>query len=1163
MKRKSFYVAILAAFSLLASCNKVQQLEPTGSSAGDFFKTVKVDLGAATKAVSESAVNDATLFVYQNNGKTGESILYHQVYGPGSTFEVDLLFSDQTTYTYDIKAYANMGELAAEGGEVLFTGESESGLQLHGQSLSVGEADASAVTVDMSRYVGKVTVSKVAVDWTNDHGQQDLKLVSVYLANVPGKVGGEPEYNVGGGFVSSAMDALIYRPVGSEIADGESYTTAQSMYGYAGTDCALVLECELAGEKMYYHVPYSPAANSHRAFKITIRQNGADTPMGELAQEAIEVSVVTLNVLDYDESDSDVEFGKKPVNPIANYLTIEALEDGLTASLSANALANSCEYCVDGDGNWKTLTAGTATETINTGQTLSFRGNLTPTGPMGIGTFSISKKCNLKGNCMSMLFGDNAANVNSLEGVDFAFFNLFYSCTNIINVSPDFLPATTLAANCYSGMFSECTSLTTAPELPATTLAENCYGSMFMSCTNLTTVPELPATTLAPICYNNMFNNCTRLTAAPELPATTLTEGCYESMFYNCTSLTAAPELPATKLESICYACMFFYCTSLTTAPALPATTLAEGCYSSMFGECISLTIAPELPATTLKAQCYAYMFYGCKKINYIKMLATDISASNCLSNWVYNVASLGTFVKSPDMTTLTTGNDGIPSLWSVMNDGEEQINTDNYLTIEALEDGLTASLSTNAVEYCVDGDGNWKTLAAGTTTETINTGQTLSFRGNLTPNKDMVNGNIGIGTFTIDKKCNLKGNCMSLLFWGGAANINSLEGIDCAFANLFGNNTNIINVSPDFLPATTLADYCYYYMFWNCTSLTTTPKLPATTLAKSCYGDMFRNCTSLITPPSLPSTTLARNCYQYMFYDCTSLTAAPELPVTTLTEGCYTGMFLNCTSLTATPELPATTLADYCYSSMFNGCSSLTTAPELPVVKLKNNCYSNMFAGCTSLTTAPTILPATTLTTQCYYRMFEGCTNLTTAPVLPATTLNDYCYFEMFDGCSSLTTAPELPATTLANNCYGGMFKGCKSLTTAPELPAMTMTRECYESMFYNCTSLTTAPELPATTLAPGCYDDMFAICTSLTTAPELPATTLAESCYGAMFYGCKKINYIKMLATDISASNCLSNWVYNVASLGTFVKSPDMTTLTTGNDGIPSGWTVIDNNQ
>lgn len=34
-------------------------------------------------------------------------------------------------------------------------------------------------------------------------------------------------------------------------------------------------------------------------------------------------------------------------------------------------------------------------------------------------------------------------------------------------------------------------------------------------------------------------------------------------------------------------------------------------------------------------------------------------------------------------------------------------IDINNYLVIEALEDGLTASLSRNACEYCIDGDGN------------------------------------------------------------------------------------------------------------------------------------------------------------------------------------------------------------------------------------------------------------------------------------------------------------------------------------------------------------------------------------------------------------------------------------------------------------------------
>ena len=190
-----------------------------------------------------------------------------------------------------------------------------------------------------------------------------------------------------------------------------------------------------------------------------------------------------------------------------DYLTIEANEDGLTASLSVNA----CEYCVDGDGNWKTLSAGTATESINSGHTLSFRGNLTPNDTNGIGTFTINKKCNLKGNCMSMLFGDNAANNYSLSGKDFAFYNLFYNCKNIVNISSNFLPAMTLAMGCYYNMFIGCTSLTTAPALPATTLANNCYSYMFQGCTKLTTAPVLPATNLNVNCYQYMFNGCTKL----------------------------------------------------------------------------------------------------------------------------------------------------------------------------------------------------------------------------------------------------------------------------------------------------------------------------------------------------------------------------------------------------------------------------------------------------------------------------------------------------------------------------------------------------------------------------------------------------------------------------------------------------------------------------
>ena len=99
----------------------------------------------------------------------------------------------------------------------------------------------------------------------------------------------------------------------------------------------------------------------------------------------------------------------------------------------------------------------------------------------------------------------------------------------------------------------------------------------------------------------------------------------------------------------------------------------------------------------------------------------------------------------------------------------------------------------------------------------------------------------------------------------------------------------------------------------------------------------------------------------------------------------------------------------------------------------------------------------------------------------------------------------------------------------------------------------------LPAISLGDRCYIRMFYLDKKLISAPELPATTLTPNCYRSMFGGCTSLNYIKCLATDISASGCVSDWVNGVASTGTFVKAASMSSWTTGNSGIPSGWTVV----
>ena len=329
-------------------------------------------------------------------------------------------------------------------------------------------------------------------------------------------------------------------------------------------------------------------------------------------------------------------------------------------------------------------------------------------------------------------------------------------------------------------------------------------------------------------------------------------------------------------------------------------------------------------------------------------------------------------------------------------------------------------------------------------------------------------------------------------------------------------------------------------------------------TTALSTQG-LFRQYTGLKDAGNLIlPTTLARYGYSKMFAGCTSLTTAPELPATKLADDCYAEMFAGCTSLAQAPELPATSLANYCYASMFSGCTSLTTAPELPARELAERCYFEMFYGCTNLAEAPN-LPATTLTPFCYCNMFQGCASLTQAPEIMATTLAIGCCYGMFQDCTSLTQSPELPATNLADNCYIYMFQRCTSLATAPELPATKLSNRCYSNMFAGCTSLITAPKLPATNLVNYCYDHMFWGCTSLTTAPELPATSLADYCYNTMFYDCTNLNYIKCLATDITATDCTGSWVSRVASTGTFIKHPDAT-WTTGTNGIPTGWTVVD---
>ena len=757
-------------------------------------------------------------------------------------------------------------------------------------------------------------------------------------------------------------------------------------------------------------------------------------------------------------------------------------------------------------------------------------------------------KFSISGDIMSLIDKDQDVYIIPNDG---CFCQLFSDCT-ILTSAPE-LPATQLTWACYSSMFRNCTSLITAPELPATSLANVCYGAMFNGCTSLIAAPELSATTLAPGCYSDMFSCCSSLTQAPELPATRLVERCYSSMFSGCESLKTAPSLPATSLADRCYIGMFSYCTNLSSAPALEAATLAPYCYADMFWGCTSLEVAPELPATILAEGCYCYMFAECSALVEPPTLPASTLQKDCYAMM---------FV---DCTSLTTA----PILPALSLD---------YYCYGAMFAGCTSLVVAPELPATTMGSSCYEDMFVGCTS--LVTAPSLP-------------------------AANLAENCYASMFSGCI----SLE------------------VAPE-LPATILADGCYSNMFVGCTNLISAPELIASALTDFCYCGMFRDCVNLnyikclatdlgnssclggwvdgvavegtfvkaesiqvlydsswgyhnfrwirgsdgipegwailndgepssnvnsyLTLASDGTTSIAIENYggnapllyysidatNWVEWDYSSLTFSSNAPLylcgdnpdgfnsntrrsVFTASGSSFGVIGNLMSLISKDDYVTTIPNDNCFYRLFEDCSQLASAPDLPATSLTYGCYRSMFSGCTGLVTAPE-LPATTIPMAAYVEMFKGCSSLVSAPELPATILDQSCYGNMFEDCTNLVTAPNLPATDLTDFCYSLMFKGCTKLLAAPELPATVLAKYCYAAMFTDCTSLVSSPTLPATTLDESCYAEMFVGCTSLSTAPELPATTMQDECYYRMFEGCTSLTTAPTLPATVLEKQC-----------------------------------------
>ena len=190
-----------------------------------------------------------------------------------------------------------------------------------------------------------------------------------------------------------------------------------------------------------------------------------------------------------------------------------------------------------------------------------------------------------------------------------------------------------------------------------------------------------------------------------------------------------------------------------------------------------------------------------------------------------------------------------------------------DYFTIVSLEDnnviyfGVKNAAYSKTISVSTDNGNTWTDYTSseplndsfvfGTSIASLNTGEKILIKGNNTNYCNNVLDERN-NYFSSEKRFNVEGNIMSLIYGDNFIGQNILPNESYIFARLFDQvsatnlHKNTIVSAENLILPTTLRTGCYYGMFYLCTLLTTAPVLPATTLVTACYENMFNGCSSL-----------------------------------------------------------------------------------------------------------------------------------------------------------------------------------------------------------------------------------------------------------------------------------------------------------------------------
>ena len=162
---------------------------------------------------------------------------------------------------------------------------------------------------------------------------------------------------------------------------------------------------------------------------------------------------------------------------------------------------------------------------------------------------------------------------------------------------------------------------------------------------------------------------------------------------------------------------------------------------------------------------------------------------------------------------------------------------------------------------------------------------------------------NISFYNYDVPVAC--KGDIRTLLDYD---HYNTVSTANARFCGLFYGCA--LTSCPD-LPATELADYCYYQMFSGCYILTSGPTLPATTLADYCYREMFKSCFMLSSLTVLYDDNKNINSDAFMDWLENAGRDASSHTLTLKSKDAYKDIFYYLLPIDWDPRFGTTTLLD------------------------------------------------------------------------------------------------------------------------------------------------------------------------------------------------------------------------------------------------------------